>query len=75
MYTVCTQNLILVFQLPFLGPIPAFFVWIALAASGLTFAGLLHHFVKLPSEITLPAHLTSGEKSAGVSQPNRSGLE
>jgi hypothetical protein len=41
----------------------------------LTFAGLLHHLVKLPSENTLPAHPTSGEKSAGVPQPNHSGLE
>jgi hypothetical protein len=64
-----------VFQQPFLGPIPAFFVRIALTAWGLTFAGLLHHLVKLTDEITLPAHLTSGEESAGVPQPNRSGRE
>ncbi len=41
MYTVCTQNLIQVFHLPFLGPIASVFVWIALAAWGLTLAGLL----------------------------------
>jgi tellurite resistance protein TehA-like permease len=75
MYTVCTQNLIRVFQLPFLGAISAFFVWIALGAWGLTFAGLLHHLVKLPSENTLPAHPTSGEKSAGCPQPNRPSRE
>lgn len=43
MYTVCTQNLIREFRLPFLEPIPAVFVWVALAAWGLTFAGLLWH--------------------------------
>jgi hypothetical protein len=36
MYTVCTQNLIREFRLPFLEPIPAVFVWVALAAWGLT---------------------------------------
>jgi tellurite resistance protein TehA-like permease len=43
MYTVCTQNLIRVFELPFLDPIPAAFIWIAVAAWGLTFAGLVWH--------------------------------
>jgi tellurite resistance protein TehA-like permease len=43
MYTVCTQNLIREFRLPFLEPIPAAFVWVALAAWGLTFAGLVWH--------------------------------
>jgi tellurite resistance protein TehA-like permease len=46
MYTVCTQNLIRVFQLRFLEPIPAVFVWIALTAWGLTFAGLVRHFLR-----------------------------
>jgi hypothetical protein len=41
MYTVCAQNLIRQFRLPFLEPIPAVFVWVALAAWGLTLAGLL----------------------------------
>ncbi len=45
MYTVCTQNLIRVFRLPFLDPIPAVFVWIALGAWACTFAGLVHHLV------------------------------
>jgi tellurite resistance protein TehA-like permease len=40
MYTVCTQNLMRVFQLPFLEPIAAVFVWVAVLAWGLTFAGL-----------------------------------
>jgi tellurite resistance protein TehA-like permease len=43
MYTVCTQNLIRVFPLPLLEPIAAVFVWIALAAWGLTFAGLARY--------------------------------
>jgi tellurite resistance protein TehA-like permease len=46
MYTVCTQNLIRVFHLPFLSPIPAVFVWVALAAWGLTFAGLARSLVR-----------------------------
>ncbi len=75
MYTVCTQNLIRVFQLPFLGPIPTFFVWVALAAWGLTFAGLLHHLVKLPNENKLPAHPAPDENSAGVPWPNSHGRE
>jgi tellurite resistance protein TehA-like permease len=40
MYTVCTQKLIEVFRLPFLGPISAVFVWIALGAWVLTLVGL-----------------------------------
>jgi tellurite resistance protein TehA-like permease len=43
MYTVCTQNLVREFRLPFLELIPAVFVWIALAAWGLTFAGLVQY--------------------------------
>jgi tellurite resistance protein TehA-like permease len=46
MYTVCTQNLIRVFHLPFLDLIPAGFVWVALAAWGLTFAGLAWSLVR-----------------------------
>jgi tellurite resistance protein TehA-like permease len=46
MYTVCTQNLIRVFQLPFLQPIATAFVWIALAAWALTFAGLTRHVAR-----------------------------
>jgi tellurite resistance protein TehA-like permease len=43
MYTVCSQNLVRVFQLPFLSFIPQMFLWIAIAAWVLTFAGLLRH--------------------------------
>jgi tellurite resistance protein TehA-like permease len=46
MYTVCTQNLIRVFQLPFLEPITTVFVWIALAAWALTFAGLAWYLIR-----------------------------
>jgi tellurite resistance protein TehA-like permease len=47
MYTVCTQNLIREFRLPFLESIPAVFVWIALAAWASTFAGLVGHVATL----------------------------
>jgi tellurite resistance protein TehA-like permease len=50
MYTVCTQNLIRVFGLPFLDPIATVFVWVALAAWGVTFAGFGRHLVRLKSE-------------------------
>jgi tellurite resistance protein TehA-like permease len=50
MYTACTQQLILVFGLPFLGPIPSAFVWVALAAWALTFAGLVLHVIGLIRE-------------------------
>jgi tellurite resistance protein TehA-like permease len=66
MYTVCTQNLIRVFRLPFLGSLPSFFVWVALMAWGLTFAGLLHHLVRLQRERRLPAQLASSEEPADV---------
>jgi tellurite resistance protein TehA-like permease len=46
MYVVCTQNLIRVFHLPFLAPIPSAFVWIALAAWTMTFTGLVRHVVR-----------------------------
>src|SRR5262245_16845188 len=46
MYTVCTQNLIRVFQLPFLEPIAAVSVWVALTAWGLTFTGLVRHLIR-----------------------------
>jgi tellurite resistance protein TehA-like permease len=53
MYTVGTQNLIREFRLPFLEPIPAVFVWVALAAWGLTFAGLVWHVATSIREGTL----------------------
>ena len=52
-YTVCTQNLIREFRLPFLEPIPAAFVWVALAAWGLTFAGLIGHVATSMREGTI----------------------
>lgn len=47
MYTVCTQTLIGVFNLPYLDVIPRVFVWIALAAWTATFAGLIGHLVRV----------------------------
>lgn len=46
MYTVCTQDLVQVFRLPFLKPIPAAFVWVASAAWVLTFAGLCRNVAR-----------------------------
>jgi tellurite resistance protein TehA-like permease len=46
MYTVCTQSLIHIFHLPFLDLISTVFVWVALAAWGLTFGGLARDFVR-----------------------------
>jgi hypothetical protein len=43
MYTVCTQRLIEGLGLPFLAPLAQAFVWVALAAWALTFAGLVRH--------------------------------
>jgi tellurite resistance protein TehA-like permease len=49
MYTVCTQNLIAVLHLPFLALVPAVFVWLALGAWLVTFAGLLTSLVPRPA--------------------------
>lgn len=65
MYTVCTQNLVRVFQLPFLAPIASVFVWVALAAWGATFAGLLYHLGKLPGEGTRSPQSSPDPESAG----------
>jgi tellurite resistance protein TehA-like permease len=46
MYTVCTQNLSRVFQLSFLEPIAAVFVWVAVFAWGWTIAGLASHIIR-----------------------------
>jgi tellurite resistance protein TehA-like permease len=54
MYTVCTQNLIRVFGLPFLDLIPSVFIWIALAAWTLTFAGLVGYLARAMWEGALP---------------------
>ncbi|MFO0814089.1 MAG: tellurite resistance/C4-dicarboxylate transporter family protein [Gemmatales bacterium] len=46
MYTVCTQNLIRIFGLPFLELIPACFVWIAIAAWCLAYFGFTKQFFR-----------------------------
>jgi tellurite resistance protein TehA-like permease len=47
MYTACTQNLIRIFQLPFLHVIPDVFIWISLIAWALTFVGFARTVVLL----------------------------
>src|SRR5262249_54490302 len=70
MYTVCTQNLIREFQLPFLGPIEAVFVWVALASWGLTFAGLVWHVATSMREGTMQVPpVVPGEVPDGKPQP------
>jgi tellurite resistance protein TehA-like permease len=68
MYTVCTQNLIRVFQLPFLEPIAAVFVWIALVAWGLTFFGVARHLARLKAEGAVPAQVGSEDGQVGKLQ-------
>lgn len=46
MYTVCTQNLIRIFGLPFLEFIPACFAWIAMGAWCLAFAGFMKQIIQ-----------------------------
>lgn len=65
MYTVCTQNLVRVLQLPFLEPITDVFVWIALGAWGLTFAGLVSHLVRSKAEGAGRAPSASGGEQQG----------
>src|SRR5262249_38594707 len=60
MYTVCTQNLVRIFQLPFLAPIATAFVLIALSAWGATFFGLLRHVARLKSHGRVGARLGPG---------------
>lgn len=46
MYTVCTLQLSRALDLPFLLPIPRFFVFIALGARLVTFIGLIHSWLR-----------------------------
>ena len=65
MYTVCTQNLISVFHLPFLDPIPMAFVWIALGAWGVTFNALIRHLGWSMGERTTQGPLAPKEEPEG----------
>jgi tellurite resistance protein TehA-like permease len=69
MYTACTQNLIRVFQLPLLEPISAVFVWIALGAWGVTFAGLAQQLVRSKVERTMQADRVVEQEQEGEPQP------
>jgi tellurite resistance protein TehA-like permease len=71
MYTVCTQNLIRVFQLPFLEPIATVFVWIALLAWGLTFTGLARHLARWKVEGAVPAQVGSEDGQVGKPQQDK----
>jgi tellurite resistance protein TehA-like permease len=64
MYAVCTQNLIRELRLPFLGPIAAVFVWVALTAWGLTFAGLVWHVVTAMQGPPIPDEVPEGTSRA-----------
>lgn len=56
MYTVATYRLAVVFDLPFLLPVPRVFVFVALAAWTLAFLGLVR---SLPRAVWSPAHASS----------------
>jgi tellurite resistance protein TehA-like permease len=66
MYTACTQNLIRVFQLPFLDIIPNVFVWIALSAWAATFAGLVWHVLGSKAPRTTSIEPASAPEATGM---------
>jgi tellurite resistance protein TehA-like permease len=68
MYTVCTQILLRVFELPFLQPIATVSVWIALAAWGLTFAGLTRHLTRSTAAETPSVKVDCGDEQHGESR-------
>jgi tellurite resistance protein TehA-like permease len=69
MYTVCTQNLIRVFELPFLSPISTIFMWVALGAWGLTLAGLIRHLIRAKSNVMEQSQPIPGKKQEASNRP------
>jgi tellurite resistance protein TehA-like permease len=69
MYTVCTQNLMRVFELPFLSPISTVFMWAALGSWGLTLAGLIWHLVKGKSNAVVQSQPRPGKKQEAGNRP------
>lgn len=47
MYTACTQEMAVTFKLPFLLPIPRYFIFVACAAYTVTLVGMLRHITGL----------------------------
>jgi tellurite resistance protein TehA-like permease len=71
MYTVCTQNLLRIFHLPFLAPLPEVFVWVAFAAWCATFAGLVRHVIMsvLAGPAAAPPPGRAGVEAPVISRP------
>jgi hypothetical protein len=46
MYTVCTHRLATLIEQPYLDVLPAYFVYIAIAAWAVTFLGFLHQVLR-----------------------------
>jgi tellurite resistance protein TehA-like permease len=70
MYTVCTQQLSRVFGLPFLEPIPAVFVWIALGAWTATFVGFVRHLWWVKADGAPQGGEPSAGPARGLTQPS-----
>jgi tellurite resistance protein TehA-like permease len=71
MYTVCTQNLMRVFQLPFLEPIAVAFVWVALGAWMATFIGLARHLRNFQVRKSRDAQMSRDELPGNSREPGK----